>query len=279
MRLFVFSLFLALAVILSSVFFFDAGAGLQQHLLWVLSSTIGGVAFLGVVIAFFEGRRDRVRQQKRQSFLNSPSNALRTVTPAPLGPASSSSLSGPSVAFGDSSTSGPVASESVEPDASIPEPVTPKPVTPEPEEELVSATTTPDNGVSTQSATAFPSVPSEEASEEASEEVSSEEGVVESSESKKDRAPADQVLYLVRDFEFSEVKRVLNLWQMSYEDATKGNILGRWVSEDGTLVEVVSDQDGAPCIEIRGPMADELAEFLPQDLPVYPNEPQGSQLI
>ena len=105
-------------------------------------------------------------------------------------------------------------------------------------------------------------------------------GEVESAqESSVEREPADQVLYLVHDFEFQEVERVLALWQMNHEGAPEGT-LGRWVNEDGTLVEVLHDKDGSPVIEIRGPMADELAEFLPQDLPVYPVGEQGaSELI
>lgn len=97
------------------------------------------------------------------------------------------------------------------------------------------------------------------------------------------RGPADHVLYLARDFDLSEVQRVLDLWQMAPHTDTEEsqeaeNLLGRWTSQDGTLIEVLHDKDGTPCIEIRGPMAEELAEFLPQDLPVFPI-PQRTNLV
>ncbi len=92
--------------------------------------------------------------------------------------------------------------------------------------------------------------------------------------------PADKTLYLAHDFEFSEIQRVFRIWHMiPVEEDNAHNILGRWSIEGGTTVDVISDKDGSPCIEIRGPMADELAEFLPKDLPVYPTQPNNAELM
>lgn len=81
----------------------------------------------------------------------------------------------------------------------------------------------------------------------------------------------EQILYLDPDFDLSEVKRILQIWQILPEDenALPKNQLGRWKGDDGTLVELYSaSSDNFPYLELRGPMAGDLAEFLPQDLPI-----------
>jgi hypothetical protein len=94
------------------------------------------------------------------------------------------------------------------------------------------------------------------------------------------RSPADQILYLAQDFDISEIKRILRLWKMNFEYEDSDRILARWRSEDGTEIEIFDNEEqGSPYMEIRGPMADELAEYLPQDLPVFPKEPDSSELI
>ncbi|MCB9639542.1 MAG: hypothetical protein H6728_02870 [Myxococcales bacterium] len=82
-----------------------------------------------------------------------------------------------------------------------------------------------------------------------------------------------QILYLDPDFELAEVKRVLRIWQMTpaTADNMPANQMGRWLCEDGTLVELLVGDKGYPYLDIRGPMAHDLARYLPQDLPIRPD--------
>ncbi len=88
-------------------------------------------------------------------------------------------------------------------------------------------------------------------------------------DSSAEEPPADQILYLDPDFELSEVKRILRVWSLIPEgDPDKE---GRWTSEDGTSIRLKHpDEKGFPFLEIRGPMAEDLALYLPEDLPVHP---------
>ncbi len=81
------------------------------------------------------------------------------------------------------------------------------------------------------------------------------------------------ILYLDPDFELAEVKRVLRIWQMtpSASENLPPNQMGRWLCEDGTLVELLVGEKGYPYLDIRGPMANDLARYLPQDLPIRPD--------
>lgn len=81
------------------------------------------------------------------------------------------------------------------------------------------------------------------------------------------------ILYLDPDFELAEVKRVLRIWQMtpSTSENLPPNQMGRWLCEDGTLVELLVGEKGYPYLDIRGPMASDLARYLPQDLPIRPD--------
>ncbi|MEM1007450.1 MAG: hypothetical protein AAGJ35_00465 [Myxococcota bacterium] len=79
-----------------------------------------------------------------------------------------------------------------------------------------------------------------------------------------------KILYLDPEFELSEVKRVLRIWQMTPEsfDDLLPNQMGRWSCADGTMVELMIGDNGFPFLELTGPMANDLASFLPQDLPI-----------
>lgn len=83
----------------------------------------------------------------------------------------------------------------------------------------------------------------------------------------------DQTLYLDPEVELSDIKRVLNIWQMTFDENLEHGQIARWVASDGTLIDMFEGTNGFPCFEIRGDMASELAEFLPQDLPIYPELP------
>lgn len=87
----------------------------------------------------------------------------------------------------------------------------------------------------------------------------------------KEATPADHVLYLDPDFELSEIKRILRIWSLLPVDNSSSNVLGSWECDDGTTVELVPPgEEGFPALELRGPMSEDLAQFLPEDLPVHP---------
>lgn len=95
----------------------------------------------------------------------------------------------------------------------------------------------------------------------------------------KDQGGQRAVLYLDPEFELSEVGRVLQIWQMLPEqDNLQSNQIGRWKGEDGTLVELFFADGSYPYMELNGPMAADLAEFLPQDLPVFPSHQNPVEL-
>lgn len=329
MRLFVFSLCLAVLLVVATLFVFE-GSALRLQLLWILAATVGGASVIGLIVSMLDYRL----QWKRQNHLHSLRESWRRVPRVSIVPRKSSAsvarqtksvvvdgiptahlaqdqtepqestsdarfVAEHSLALADTAslewasrpvaaqeaTSEPVAAVVVKQDvfpsvAVAEQDVSPSVahegkdvlVLPEPTAVALSSTEpshapNSTNGVEhvfagipeKQEDTMLPGV--------AGEQVEAAQG------------PADQVLYLARDFDLSEVKRVFDIWKMNYdEQAHDTHILGRWSGQDGTLVEVLHDKDGSPCIEIRGPMADELAEFLPQDLPVYPL-PQRTHLV
>jgi len=84
--------------------------------------------------------------------------------------------------------------------------------------------------------------------------------------------PVDQVVYLDPDLDKIELERVMITWEMmpeSDEFPRRPGLQSRWRSSDGTTIDFFERQSGYPYLEIRGPMADDLAEFLPDDLPVH----------
>lgn len=81
--------------------------------------------------------------------------------------------------------------------------------------------------------------------------------------------PADRILYLDPEFELAEIKRILRIWSMLPDEDFEQSQL--WQSDDGTTVKLLTETDkGYPCLELRGDMAEDLAEYLPEDLPIIP---------
>lgn len=241
MLLFAFSLILAGGAVALTAFLGIGPGFLQEMLMYSVAAVLGAAGFLGLLIALIERGQTKKREARLQALREGPSSLqLAPPMPEPLPeppPAPVVEVPAPAP------TPAPAPVAAVRAPVEVPEaPQTPLPTIDDHQhEELQSATTAP---------------------------------VVEPEEDipapVPARDPADQLLHLDPEYELSEVKRVLRIWQMTLNEDRVYNELASWSAQDGTQIDLVESDEGQPILEIRGPMAQELAEFLPQDLPVHP---------
>lgn len=246
MLLFAITLILAALTVGVSVFLGVGSTYLQTTYTYALAAVMGAVGLVGLLIALLDRGREKAHRNKTEPMREgesalqwSPPGAAKRapqVVPAPRPePVAAPGLVAPT------EVSAPIAQDTM----------------PFPQEEsVVEETTVAEEVVETEVV-----VEAEEAAPEAP--------VVES------LPPADHVLYLDPDVDLSEIKRVFNIWQMTFDDAELPNgQRAHWVAPDSTTIDFFGVSEGFPYLEIRGPMASELAEFLPQDLPIHVELPE-----
>lgn len=250
MLLFAITLILAALTVGVSVFLGVGSTYLQTTYTYALAAVMGAVGLVGLLIALLDRGREKAHRNKTEPMREGES-ALQW---SPPGAAKRTRQTAPAPA-----------------PAPRPEPVAaPEPVAPTEVSAPVAQDTMP-----------FPQEESVVEDTAVAEEVVETEVVVEAEEAAPEAPvveslpPADHVLYLDPDVDLSEIKRVFNIWQMTFDDAELPNgQRAHWIAPDSTTIDFFEVSEGFPYLEIRGPMASELAEFLPQDLPIHVELPE-----